>query len=98
MKRLREEEIGKVIARAMQQEGLDTALMEREAIEIWRELTARWIDPAQADPLARVQQGVIRTRVGSASLRQELTMHSTLIIEEINRRLGAEIITGVKFR
>ncbi len=87
MKRQNEESLGDVLRRTIEENGMTARLDETRAASLW---------PGIVGP-AMVKDGMMTVRVVSAPLRQELTMNRSHLIEIINRTLGRNVISDIRF-
>ena len=83
MKRNNAEQIGELIRHYLRQESLESPLNERRLIYT-RELY--------------IKNQVLYVHLTSAALRQELMMGRELLVRNLNRHVGAQVITNIIFR
>lgn len=95
MKRLEPESIGDVFRRALEEENLTQKLLETRACSLW----ARVVGPGIAAGTSRpyVTRGVMTVGVPSASLRQDLQMSRSILVQIINKALGDDVIRDIRF-
>ena len=91
MKRNDAEQIGKLIRSFLRQESLESPLNERRLINSWAEV----LGPVIA---SYTRELYIKNQVLSAALRQELMMGRDLLVRNLNRHVGAQVITNIIFR
>ncbi len=98
MKRKEAESFSSVLEQALEGAPLKKPVIARSALEIFYFLTEPVFrgEPRGADD--EIRDGILYVRVDSFPLRSELNMRRSIIINEINRRLGAEVITKIRFR
>ena len=84
MKRNDAEQIGKLIRTFLRQESLESPLNEQRLINSWAELYIR--------------NQILYVHLTSAALRQELMMGRDLLVRNLNRHVGAQVITNIIFR
>ena len=86
MKRNDAEQIGKLIRTFLRQESLESPLNEQRLINssYTRELYIR--------------NQILYVHLTSAALRQELMMGRDLLVRNLNRHVGAQVITNIIFR
>ena len=89
------ESIGDVLRRAIEESCLDARLAEVRAEKLWQQIAGAPVADLCGTPVVR--KGVMRVPVRSASLRNELSMHRSVFISQINKTLGREVITEMKF-
>nr|QIM10853.1 hypothetical protein Muribac1_0620 [uncultured Muribaculaceae bacterium] len=95
MERKDSQSIGDVLRLAFQENCMQGRLDECRAVDIWPEI----VGPAIAVQCRRpfVAKGIMTVGVPNASLRNELSMNRSLLIRAINRHLGKETVTQIRF-
>lgn len=96
MKRNNTEQVGDVIRRLLRQEGLETPLNEYRLIEAWKDVVGPAITHYTQNLYIKNQ--VLYVHLSSSVLRQELSMSRTLLIRNLNTRVGAQVIVNIVFR
>jgi hypothetical protein len=81
-----EEEVGGLIRRLLAAYGLDTGLREVRLKEAWADVLGNLAPNYSLKP--RIKGRIMFVSLKSAALRQELSMHKTKLIEEVNNRAG----------
>ncbi len=89
------ESIATIIARQLEQSGLDKGIKQASVEHIWSELVGPEI--AVHTRVVRVNTGRVFVAVDSAVWRQELLYKRESFIEILNRELGEEIVTDIMF-
>ena len=96
MKRTDPKSIAGIIGDFMQQEDIETTMLEHRALQHWGDVvgsganrltTERWVD-----------DGVITVMISSAALRNELMLSRSSIIEQLNKLVGKPVIREIKFK
>ena len=95
MKRQNEESLGDVLRRTIEENGMTARLDETRAASLWPGIVGPAIAAASSRPM--VKDGMMSVRVVTAPLRQELTMNRSHLIEIINRTLGRNVISDIRF-
>lgn len=95
MKRREAESIGDILRLALQENSMSSRLDECKAVELWPLIVGEEIARRCRRP--GVANGVMTIGVGNAPLRQELTMNRSGLRQAINRQLGKEVITEIRF-
>ncbi|MBR6282674.1 MAG: DUF721 domain-containing protein [Muribaculaceae bacterium] len=95
MKRTRPKSIAEVIDGFMKEEHLDTQLDEHRASALWPQIVGPGINRYTIS--RDVSGGVMRVRLSSAALRNQLMMGRTSLIQRINEALGHEVIHEIIF-
>ena len=93
MKRNDAEQIGKLIRTFLRQE---TPLNEQRLINSWAEILGPTIASYTRELYIRNQ--ILYVHLTSAALRQELMMGRDLLVRNLNRHVGAQVITNIIFR
>ena len=93
MKRNDAEQIGKLIRSFLRQESLESPLNERRLINSWAEVLGPVI--ASYTRELYIKNQVLYVHLTSAALRQELR---DLLARNLNRHVGAQVITNIIFR
>ncbi len=96
MKRNDAEQIGLLVKRYLRQESLESPLNERRLINAWPQVLGPTIASYTRDLFIRNQ--VLYVHLTSAALRQELMMSRDLLVRNLNRHVGAQVITNIIFR
>lgn len=96
MKRNNAEQIGVLVRHFLRQECLETPLNERRLINAWPEV----LGPAIASYTRElsIRNQVLYVHLTSAVLREELMMGRELLVRNLNRHVGAQVITNIVFR
>lgn len=76
-------------------QNLTRRLAEQRAMELWDEVTGSVV--ASQTMLKDVRDRVLLVRLSSAALRQEISMSRSLLIGEINRMAGMDVINEIRF-
>ncbi len=95
MKRNDVEQIGNLVRRYLRQECLETPLNERRLVNAWSEV----LGPAIASYTRSlyIKNQVLYVHLTSAPLRQELMMSRDLLVRNLNRHVGAQVINNIIF-
>lgn len=96
MKRNNTEQVGDVIRRLLRQEGLETPLNEYRLIEAWKGVVGPVI--VRYTQNLYIKNQVLYVHLSSSVLRQELSMSRTLLVRNLNTRVGAQVIVNIVFR
>lgn len=95
MERKDSQQIGDVLRMAFQENCMQGKLDEVKAASLWPAVVGRGIATECGRPF--VAKGLMTVAVGNAALRQELHMNRSRIVREINRQLGKDVITDIRF-
>ncbi len=96
MRRNNAEQIGQLIRNYLRQESLESPLNERRLIGAWEEVVGAMVASYTRDLYIRNQ--TLYVSLSSAALRQELMMGRELLVRNLNRHVGAQVITNIVFR
>lgn len=95
MKRNDAEPIGKLIQRFLRQESLETPLNEQRLLDAWPKV----LGPAATyTSNLYIHNQILYVHLTSAALRQELMMGRELLVRNLNKVVGATVITNIIFR
>lgn len=95
MKRYDPESLGDVLRDTLQEAGLTERLLETQAAAVWPRVAGSYLAEQTGKPYVRA--GVMQIRVPGASLRHDLNMNRTTLRNLINREVGKEIISELRF-
>lgn len=96
MKRTEAMQIGEIIDAFVKQENLQTEMNEQLASHLWPEVVGYGINRYTIS--RSVQGGVMTVRLSSATLRNELMMSRSVLVDRINEAVGAKAITDIIFK
>lgn len=96
MKRNDAEQIGTLIRNFLRQESLESPLNEQRLINAWPEVLGPVIASYTRELYIRNQ--VLYVHLTSAALRQELSMGREMLVRNLNRHVGAQVISNIVFR
>lgn len=95
MKRYETESLGDILRKAIDESDRASRYSEIEAINLWPRIVGR--DLANRTLRPTVRQGVMTIKVPAAALRHELNMMRTSLANAMNRELGKDVISEIKF-
>lgn len=96
MRRNNAEHIGDVIRYFLRQQGLESPLNEFRLVQAWDEMVGPAI--ARYTENLYIKNQTLYVHLTSAVLRQELMMARELLIKNLNREVGAQVIVNIVFR
>lgn len=96
MKRNDAEPIGRLVRQFLRQEALESPLNEFRLVHAWPEVLGSAI--ASYTRELYIKNQVLYVHLTSATLRQELMMGRELLVRNLNRHVGAQVITNIVFR
>lgn len=95
MERKESQSIGDILRLALQENCMQDRLDESRAAELWGAVVGEDIARQCARPF--VKSGVMTVGVPNASLRQELAMNRTKLRLAINREIGRDTLSEIRF-
>ena len=95
MRRNNAEHIGDVIRLFLRQQGLESPLNEYRLVQAWGDV----VGPAMARYTSNlyIKNQTLHVHLTSAVLRQELMMARELLVKNLNRQVGAQVIVDIHF-
>ena len=96
MRRNNAEQIGDVIHYFLRQQGLESPLNEYRLVQAWDDMVGPAI--ARYTDNLYIKNQTLYVHLTSAVLRQELMMARELLIKNLNRAVGAQVIVNIVFR
>ena len=93
MKENNHKRLGDVIKKLMKNPKLAGRLDDLDAIEIWQDLIGSSLCNYIANQ--RISKRVLHVKLNSAVVRDELSYRKSLLIKQINQRLGKNYITDI---
>lgn len=96
MKRVKEQPLGLLIRQFLREEGLETPLNEYRIVNSWNEVMGDVVARYTAD--VTVRGGTLYVSLRSPSLRQNMLMNRTNIIQKLNAHVGAQVVQNLAIR
>ena len=96
MRRKDAQSIGQLVRAYLRQESLESPLNERRLVNAWPEVVGPTI-AGYTDGLF-IRNQTLYVHLTSAVLRQELMMGRDLLVRNLNKHVGAQVITDIVFR
>lgn len=96
MRRKDAQSIGQLVRAYLRQESLESPLNERRLVNAWPEVVGPAI-ASYTDGLF-VRNQTLYVHLTSSALRQELMMGRDLLVRNLNKHVGAQVITNIVFR
>ena len=95
MRRNNAEQVGDVIRFFLRQQGLESPLNEYRLVQAWGDV----VGPAMARYTSNlyIKNQTLHVHLTSAVLRQELMMARELLVKNLNRQVGAQVIVDIHF-
>ena len=79
----------------MRKQGLETPLLQRRLIASWPEVAGEAISRYTTD--VRIFNQTLYVKLTMPALRADLSMRRTELVQQLNNRVGAQIITDIRF-
>lgn len=83
-----------ILQNFLRQEGLETPILQRRAIEVWEQVTGQVVARYTGEKFIKNQ--VLFVKINTPALRQDLSMMRTQLTRRINEAVGSSVITDVK--
>ena len=96
MRKNEAEQIGEMIRKFFRQNGLESPLNEYRLVQAWDDMVGPVI--ARYTDNLYIKNQTLYVHLTSAVLRQELMMARELLIKNLNRAVGAQVIVNIVFR
>lgn len=96
MKRTDAKSIAEIIGDFMQQEDIESAVLEHKALQLWGNVVGPGVNRMTTERY--VDDGVITVKISSAALRNDLMLSRSSIIEQLNNLVGKPVIKEIIFR
>lgn len=95
MKRSRPMLVSQIVERLIKDQNLEKGLLQQRVLAAWPEVAGPLINRLTLE--RRIADGILYLRINSAAVRQELSMQRSMLVETLNRRAGADILTDIRF-
>lgn len=95
MERKSPQSVGDVLRNLLEESSLQNRMDELRAADLWKSIVGQDIASQTSRP--SVKNGLMQIGVPNASLRNELHMNRTPLRKVINKAIGKEIITDIRF-
>lgn len=96
MKRTEAKSIADIIGDFMQQEDIETTMLEHKALQLWGQVVGPGVNRLTTERY--VDNGIITVKIASAALRNDLMLSRTHLIERLNQLAGKPVIRDIIFR
>ena len=96
MKRTEAKSIADIIGDFMQQEDIETTMLEHKALQLWGQVVGPGVNRLTTERY--VDDGIITVKIASAALRNDLMLSRTHLIERLNQLAGKPVIRDIIFR
>ncbi len=96
MERVKTQHLGTVLRQFLREEGLETPLNEFRVVSSWNEVMGNVVSKYTKD--VNIRGGILYVSIINPSLRQNLQMKRTEIIQKLNAHVGAQVVQNIVFR
>ena len=96
MRRNDAEQIGEMIRKFFRQNALEAPLNEYRLIQAWKDVVGSAITKYTSNLYIKNQ--ILYVHITSSVLRQELMMGRDLLVKNLNKHAGAQVIVNIIFR
>lgn len=90
------ETIGDLVNRFLRSEGLETPLNEHRLVSLWPEVVGDIVSRNTGD--IYIRNGVLYVQIKSAPLRYTLVYKRKILVDLLNKKVGATVIHDIMFR
>lgn len=94
MRKSNEQSLGDAIRMFIKRHELSGKLAEAEVVAAWSKVLGPAID-RRTESIRLGNGGLVRVSLNSPSLRQELSMQRTRLVEALNESIGKEIVKSI---
>lgn len=95
MKRTEPKLLVDIIREAMNRDGIENSVDENRAAYLWAEVVGPGVN--RYTTRRYVEKGIMHVYITSAVLKNELSFNRRSLVEAINRAVGRNIITDIRF-
>ncbi len=96
MQRVKSLPLGQILRQFLREEGLETPLNEYRAVSCWNEVMGEMV--ARYTTNVTIRNGILYVSLRNPSLRQNLLMNRSQIVQKINAHVGAQIVQNIVFK
>lgn len=93
MKRGKTESLSNILHQFLREEGIETPYNEYKAVAVWPEVVGETV--AMATGSLQIKNNVLYAKINRPALRHELSLYHTQLTQNINARVGAQVIQDV---
>ena len=84
-----------IILRTMREQGLETPLQQKRLVEAWPKVAGPLI--ANYTLNTYIYNQTLYVRLSNPALRSDLSMHRKELTEQLNKYVGNQVITDIRF-
>ncbi|MCD8282484.1 MAG: DUF721 domain-containing protein [Prevotella sp.] len=94
MFRVKPQAISDILDRVMRSEGLETPLLQKRIIDAWDEVAGEFVAKQTTNKFIKNQ--TLFVGITGPALRSDLSMRRAELIEKLNKRAGAFVISDLR--
>ena len=95
MQRSNAKPVGDIVRMFMRQEGLEAPYNEYKLIEAWNEVNGEGVSRYTGELFIKNQTLVVK--ISSPVVKNELSMKRKKLVQQLNNKVGAQVITDIRF-
>lgn len=94
MFRKKPEEVDNIVSFILRANGLETQLLQRRLVNAWEEVVGESV--ARYTCEKRIKNQTLMVRISNPAVRADLQMRRTLLVRQLNAKVGADIIYDIR--
>ena len=95
MFRTKEKPVKEVVMYFLRQRGLETPLLQRRLMQSWKEVAGDVIHSYTRE--LNIHNQILYVSITNTSLRADLSMMRQHFVQKLNAKVGAQVITDIRF-
>jgi len=95
MFRKKPQEVDNIVSLILRSNGLETPLLQRRLLNSWDEVVGESIAKYTVEKTIRNQ--TLWVKINNPALRSEIQMKRSLLVSQLNMKVGAQIICNIRF-
>ena len=95
MFRKKPQEVDNIVSLILRSNGLETPLLQRRLLNSWDEVVGESIAKYTIEKTIRNQ--TLWVKINNPALRSEIQMKRSLLVSQLNMKVGAQIICDIRF-
>ncbi len=89
------QEVDNIVSLILRSNGLETPLLQRRLLNSWDEVVGESIAKYTIEKTIRNQ--TLWVKINNPALRSEIQMKRSLLVSQLNMKVGAQIICDIRF-
>ena len=89
------QEVDNIVSLILRSNGLETPLLQRRLLNSWDEVVGESIAKCTIEKTIRNQ--TLWVKINNPALRSEIQMKRSLLVSQLNMKVGAQIICDIRF-